>query len=81
MSGGGNQKLRGRMGRNPAVIEIDPDQMAALASKVKELQGALTGYREQRIRLEDTLASRHRQLEGWKDQYQTYSHELKVFRQ
>ena len=76
MSGGGRSVLRGRMGKQAAVVNVDPRVMESAEQKVGELTQKSTELRKERGQLEDSLHQLTRDLKCMKQNFQKYKMEI-----
>ncbi|KAL1115663.1 hypothetical protein AAG570_005953 [Ranatra chinensis] len=86
MSGGGNQVMRGRMGRSVAIATSDQlntssggnVNIGSMEKRVAELQETISGYHRRQAQLEDTVATLSRNIERWKMDCESFKFEIEV---
>lgn len=80
MSGGGRQKLRGRMGRsiaNVTDVSLTPGEMQRKERQITELEEKLVNLRERFNVVENTITTCKRNIEAWSLEKNKYTVELK----
>ncbi|KAK3856062.1 hypothetical protein Pcinc_037572 [Petrolisthes cinctipes] len=76
MSGGGRSVLRGRMGKQATVANVDPREVEQAEGKVEELTRKSSELRRERQQLEESVHNLGKDMKTMKENLQTFKMEL-----
>ncbi|CAL4126837.1 unnamed protein product [Meganyctiphanes norvegica] len=81
MSGGGNRPNKGRMGRQAAVVEVDPKEVERIEINVEELMKQQGELRREKSQHDDTIHQLTKDLKIMKADLQKFGREVAVAEQ
>lgn len=81
MSGGGRSVLRGRMGKQASVVNVDPKEIEHAEKQVEELMQKATALRNERKQLEESVHNLTRDLKSMNRDYQRSTMEVEAAEQ
>lgn len=76
MSGGGNRPSKGRMGRQAAVVEVDPKEVERVETQVEELMQQQGELRREKAQHEEVIHQLSKDLKSMKTDFQKYGREV-----
>ncbi|MPC09379.1 Structural maintenance of chromosomes protein 4 [Portunus trituberculatus] len=76
MSGGGKTVLRGRMGKQATVVNVDPQELQCVETRVEELTRRATELRKERGQLEDAVHQLSKDLRTMTQDCQKFKMEI-----
>ncbi|XP_063882710.1 structural maintenance of chromosomes protein 4-like [Scylla paramamosain] len=76
MSGGGKTVLRGRMGKQAAIVNVDPQEVQGAENKVEELTQRTLELRKERGQLEDSVHQLTKDLKNMNQDCQKFKMEI-----